>query len=58
MISFYDRAKDIAKNIKTIKIQEFIDKHNFDDLKKILSSSNHFELKFKNINFTNKDIYK
>ena len=58
MISFYDRAKDIAKNIKTIKIQEFIDKHNFDDLKKILSSSTHFELKFKNINFTNKDIYK
>lgn len=58
MISFYDRAKEIARNVKSVKIQEFIDNQKFDDLKKILSSQSNFELKFKNINFTNKDIYK
>lgn len=58
MLSFYDRAKEIAKNIKSVKIQEFIDNQRFVDLKKILSTQSNFELKFKNINFTNKDIYK
>ena len=58
VVSFYDRAKDISKNIKTIKIKEFIEKRDFESLNNILKSQNSFELKFKNINFTNKDIYK
>ena len=56
--SYYDRAKDIAKAIKYVKVQEFIDKAQFSDLKNLLKSQTNFELKFKNINFTNKDIYK
>jgi hypothetical protein len=41
-----------------VKVQEFIDKAQFSDLKNLLKSQTNFELKFKNINFTNKDIYK
>lgn len=58
ILTFYDKAKDIAQNIKLTKIQEFIDNKQFDQLKNILKSQWNFELKFKNINFTNKEIYK
>jgi hypothetical protein len=55
---YYDIAKDIAKSNKLNKINEFIDKWEFEFLKNITSSSVDFELKSKNINFTNRDIYK
>lgn len=56
--SFFDRAKDIAKAKKNEKILEYITEKHFDKLAKITTSTRDFELKFKNINFTNKDIYK
>lgn len=56
--SFVDRAKEIAKAKRNEKILEYITKKDFESLWKITTSNKDFELKFKNVNFTNKDIYK
>lgn len=55
---YYDSARSIAKINKNNKINEFIDKQDFDLLRNITKSSVDFELKSKNINFTNRDIYR
>lgn len=54
---FSDKAKSIAKLKKQEKIWEYIHNSDFSNLNSILSTTKDFELKFKNINFTNNTIY-
>jgi hypothetical protein len=55
---YYDSARNIAKLNKEKKVSEFIDNEQFSELRNITKSSVDFELKSKNINFTNRDIYR